>query len=172
MAYKFFGTEYEKDELLPILKQNIDFLQSAQKQNVQQLVDLKPTLEQVVKAFDDMEITESADERAQREKMEAVTKQMTQDSIDKFIAKKREESADFASLVAAVERDVVTIKTNNSLVTKLFELIDDYVSNKKYSLLLALVHNMDNYIQNEKFLRAYDCFEQAYNHFSNQKFGE
>ncbi len=152
--------------MLPILKQNIDFLQSAQKQNVQQLADLKPTLEQVVKAFDEIGISETEEERVQREKMEEISKQKTLDSLEKFVEKKREESADFASLVAAVERDVVIIKTNNSLVKKLYDLIDDYVTNKKYALLLALVHNMDTYIQNEKFLHAYDCFEQAYNRFA------
>ena len=166
MTYKFFGTEYEMSELLPMLKTNIDFLQSAQKQNIKQLADLKPTLEQVVKAFEENGITETEEEKLHREKMEAITKQMTQDTIDKFVEKKRTECEDFPTLVAAVEHDVIMLKTNNSLVKKLFDLIDDYVTNKKYSLLVALVHNMDSYIQNEKFAHAYDCFEQAYNRFS------
>ncbi len=164
--YKFFGSEYEIDELLPVLKQNIELLQKAQLDNIKQLADIKPTLEQVIVAFRENGIVETDDERAHREKMEGLVKQSTQEKLTRFIEQKQKESENFDTLVAAVEHDVVAIKTNNSYVQKLFELVEDYVSNKKCSLMISLIHNIDDLIGNNKLAHVYDCFMQAYNHFA------
>lgn len=169
MTYKFLGTEYEKFELMPILKQNIDFLVESQKLNVKQLVDLKPNLEKVLEVFENDGMTETPEEKEKREKMETLSTDLSQKTFDKVMAKRREACLDFNSFVAAVERDIISVRKSNSAVDELLKLLDDYLTNKKYSMLLALVHRMDDYIDKDQYLTCYDCYVQAYNHFLKEQ---
>lgn len=167
MAYKFLGTEYDKTELLPILKHNIDFLVETQKMTIQNLIELKENLEKVVDVFRNNGFSETEEEKALREKMQLETKEKSQTALAQFTEKRQNACVEFDSFVSSVERDIIAAKHSDTVVENLIKMIDDYISNKKFSLLLAAINGIDNYSQNPNYAHCYDCYISAFNRFAD-----
>ena len=137
------------------------------KKNFQkQLKDLITPLTQLVEKLEEIGFSETEDEKKQRQNYSVILKEKSNQSLEEFSANRAKNCESFDALIKGVERDVATLKMGNLAVKKIFDLIDNYVNNKRVSMLKSLIEQMQYYVDNEDYGKCYDCYAIAFEKFA------